>query len=251
MSIRSALKQLFLTGKKPSQSDFADLIDSFVHTTEDKASITLINAGIDNGTFVTPSGVKAGVLKFAPVKSINGSTGTDGDVTIIEGQSKIFAIPDAPNSLGNVNTSQNVFPSNMSVFTLDGNRLYAFKGKYLIGAGTTSHSVKIGFTLSSSFISDISYVSQGIKSGGAALVSASIKFAFHNAVSLVQITNDTTDSHSIITFEGHIRTQASGTVTPKFQFSVAPGGSPSLLKGSFIEFTDIGRADVVKSAGVN
>lgn len=42
MTTRNALKQYFLTGKKPTQGQFAELIDSLLHKTEDQLTIAMI-----------------------------------------------------------------------------------------------------------------------------------------------------------------------------------------------------------------
>jgi len=98
---RSELKQYFETGKKPTQGEYADLIDSFVSRLDDDYVATLPNAtttqkgiveqatiaesqsGTDNTHFVTPKGTKRAIETFAPalspVQSVNDMT---GDITI-------------------------------------------------------------------------------------------------------------------------------------------------------------------------
>lgn len=64
--LRSLLKGFFNTGDRPTEAQFSDVVDSFTHRTEDKASTAEIQAATDNTKFVTPAGAKASVLKFAP-----------------------------------------------------------------------------------------------------------------------------------------------------------------------------------------
>lgn len=64
--IRTELKSYFNTGDRPTESQFADLIDSSIHKTEDLASVAEIQAGTNNTKFVTPAGAKAAVAQFAP-----------------------------------------------------------------------------------------------------------------------------------------------------------------------------------------
>lgn len=79
---RGNLKGYFNTNDRPTESQFAELIDSAVHLDEDKATITEIEAGTNNNKFVTSAGAKASVLKFAPVKTINGVEPSNGNVVI-------------------------------------------------------------------------------------------------------------------------------------------------------------------------
>ncbi len=99
---RNQLKNYFQTGDKPTQSEYADLIDSFVNRLDDnfvetlpdanttqkgiveQATLTEVQSGTDNTRFVTPKGAKRAVETFAPVKSVNGNV---GDVTLSFNQS--------------------------------------------------------------------------------------------------------------------------------------------------------------------
>ncbi|MFK8104079.1 MAG: hypothetical protein AB8G15_16215 [Saprospiraceae bacterium] len=65
MSDRIDLKEYFETGKKPTQGEYADLIDSTVHKSQDKASVAEAEAGTVNDKYVTPATAKKSVEKFA------------------------------------------------------------------------------------------------------------------------------------------------------------------------------------------
>ncbi|MGQ3089133.1 hypothetical protein, partial [Flavobacterium sp.] len=60
---RTTLKGYFNTGDRPTESQFADLIDSALHKTEDRATPTDIQDGGDNTKFVTPAGAKAAAIQ--------------------------------------------------------------------------------------------------------------------------------------------------------------------------------------------
>ena len=51
----------FENGDVPSQSDFIEIFNSFVHKDEDKANIQMVEAGIDNERYVTPALLNAGL----------------------------------------------------------------------------------------------------------------------------------------------------------------------------------------------
>ena len=77
--IKEELKVFFQTNKKPTEAQFASLIDSSLNGIDDKATDSdAQNESVDN-KFLTPKTAKKSVLAFAPVKSVNG---IGGDVTI-------------------------------------------------------------------------------------------------------------------------------------------------------------------------
>jgi len=99
---RDQLKNKFKKGDKPTEVDYADLIDSFVNKSEDpyfkfnelpdakttakgiveQATITEAEAGVDDTRFVTPLGVQRSVAKFAPVPPVTSVNGKTGVITI-------------------------------------------------------------------------------------------------------------------------------------------------------------------------
>src|SRR6476620_12009498 len=52
---RTNIGYKFETGDIPSQSDFREIFDSFVHKDEDKADFQMVEGGIDNDHYVTPA----------------------------------------------------------------------------------------------------------------------------------------------------------------------------------------------------
>jgi hypothetical protein len=90
---RATLKSYFETGDRPTQENFADLVDSFVNRSDDafvqtlpdatttqkgvvqQATVAEVQAGSNNQYYVTPAGTKLAAETFSPVKSINGQTG--------------------------------------------------------------------------------------------------------------------------------------------------------------------------------
>lgn len=85
IQLRNILKGFFNTGDRPTESQFSDMVDSFIHQTEDKASTAEIQSGANNSKYVTPAGAKASVQTFAPVKTVNGINPVSGNVTINTG----------------------------------------------------------------------------------------------------------------------------------------------------------------------
>lgn len=96
---RIELKDKFKKGDKPTEIDYSNLMDSYVHKLDDsfveslpdatistrgisaQASSAEAEAGTNNSKFTTPMGVKKAIEKFAPVTTVNGKI---GNVTIAE-----------------------------------------------------------------------------------------------------------------------------------------------------------------------
>jgi hypothetical protein len=58
---RINISNKFETGDIPSQSDFGEIFDSFVHKDEDKADFQMVEAGTDNEHYVTPALLRTGL----------------------------------------------------------------------------------------------------------------------------------------------------------------------------------------------
>ncbi|QEE50663.1 hypothetical protein FUA48_14070 [Flavobacterium alkalisoli] len=82
IQLRNILKGFFNTGDRPTEAQFSDVVDSFVHQSEDKASTAEVQVGTNNVKYVTPAGAKASVQTFAPVKTVNGLTPVSGNVAL-------------------------------------------------------------------------------------------------------------------------------------------------------------------------
>jgi len=110
---RNILKEYFKTGKKPTEQEYEDLIDSFVNRTEDdfvktlpplpdatttkkgiveQATLTEVQAGTEDTRFVTPKGVKRAVETFAPIAPVQSVNGQTGDVIFDTGNNTIKKI---------------------------------------------------------------------------------------------------------------------------------------------------------------
>ncbi len=75
MSNKTDLKHYFETGNKPTEQEYADLIDSSVNNSEDKASLGEAQSGTNETKYITPKSAKRSVETFAsgsvPVASIS------------------------------------------------------------------------------------------------------------------------------------------------------------------------------------
>lgn len=78
---RTELKAYFETGDKPTQAQFAELINNLSHATDDKATIAEAQTGTSDVKFITARTAKASVDKFAVTK-INNTQATNGNIDI-------------------------------------------------------------------------------------------------------------------------------------------------------------------------
>lgn len=64
---RNDIGNKFQNGDIPSQADFKEIFDSFVHKDEDKATIAMVDAGIDDEHYVTPALLRVGLQNIGAI----------------------------------------------------------------------------------------------------------------------------------------------------------------------------------------
>jgi len=140
----------------------------------------------------------------------------------------------------NVNTAQPVFGSTGDAVTVDAGTLYEFEAQYWItrAAGTTSHTTGVLFGGTATFTS-IDYLAQVTNPTGNAL--ANVQQIMGSAASLLTLTaaNTSATENVQVKLSGTMRINAGGTIIPQFQFSAAPGGAPTIKRGSYFKLRPI------------
>ncbi|CAN1721999.1 protein of unknown function [Hyphomicrobium sp. 1Nfss2.1] len=140
----------------------------------------------------------------------------------------------------NVNTAQPVFGSAGDAVTVDAGTLYEFEAQYWItrAAGTTSHTTGVLFGGTATFTS-IDYLAQVTNPTGNAL--ANVQQIMGSAASLLTLTaaNTSATENVQVKLSGTMRINAGGTIIPQFQFSAAPGGAPTIKRGSYFKLRPI------------
>lgn len=179
--------------------------------------------------------------------TINGTTLTGQGVIWTQSGGYV----DSDQTLSDVNTAQNVFPSGFDVWTLQAATTYRFKGKYFISTGGGNVSVSMSFALGGgASVTSIRYgMISGIFADGS--TSGTQLMGRQNTVSSWVVTSSSATSGRYIDFEGTIRMNAGGTITPQITFSAAPGGTNLFNADSFIEFTPIGTNTITSIGPVN
>ena len=114
---RTTLKGYFNTGDRPTEAQFADLIDSALNIIDDKATETQAQDQLIDNKYLTPKSGKKTVEKFAPVKTVNSviPNATTGNVALVIG-----SIPSLQASL---DAKQATLVSGTNIKSLYGNSL--------------------------------------------------------------------------------------------------------------------------------
>lgn len=156
---RTELKAYFETGKRPTEGEFEDLIDSKLNILNDKASETEAeNSTIDN-KYLTPKTVKKSVLAFAPVKKVNTlSPDSNGNITInnVSGTASTITGSISKNQVTGLETDlngkQNVLTSGTTIKTINGQTILGSGDIVISGAAPVKLIAVLSapFTLSNS-----------------------------------------------------------------------------------------------------
>lgn len=143
----------------------------------------------------------------------------------------------------NDTSAQNVFLDGQSAFTSPGSSAYELDAFYFItrAAGTTSHTTSVLFG-GTATISAILYTIESTTTTGAPTAATNSQMLVASAATAtVAATTSTSGTENIvIRLKGTITVTGSGTIIPQFQYSVAPGGAPTIKAGSFIKLTPLG-----------
>lgn len=156
---------------------------------------------------------------------------------------KILAADDAGGQ--NVATAQPWFPTAGAV-TVAADTTYLMDGRLMISraAGSTSHTTSLLFG-GTATLTAISYMAKVQVGDTMALLPLSRVQAAVATATVVKAASTSTTEQITVDLEGVIRINAGGTLIPQFIYSAAPGGTPTILKGSRLVLTPVGSGSVV------
>ena len=157
--------------------------------------------------------------------------------------------PSAALALTSGATLQNAF-SVLGAISVQASTTYMFDGFYLIKTtGATTHTISMSFALTTATITNCTWttMSYPLASTPTSAVRAQ-DGNFFAAVGggAVNATNAT--AFNVVKFEGIMRVNAAGSVTPQITFSAAPGGTNTMEVGSYLRFYPIG-SNTINSVG--
>ena len=174
--------------------------------------------------------------------------GSDGSHKAQSGR-MLFRCLDADDTGGqNVATAQPWFPTSGGV-TLDASTSYFFEGRLVStrAAGATLHTTGLLFG-GTATLTSIDYEATwrtGDANAAAAANGLRITVATNTAVKAAS-TSATEDTD--IGVSGIVRINAAGTFIPQFIYSAAPGGTPTIKRGSFFRLWPVG-SNTVNAVG--
>ena len=157
--------------------------------------------------------------------------------------------PSSATALTSGTAAQNVFsPVGFDTITVQAATTYMFDGFYILKTGATSHFTSMLFALTTATMTNCTWFSLATAGNGAGSQATSQTTTFYDSVSGGQIIGASTNTFTLIKFEGIMRVNAAGSVVPQITFSAAPGGTNTLEIGSYIKFYPIG-ANTIDSVG--
>jgi hypothetical protein len=111
-------------------------------------------------------------------------------------------------------------------------------------AGTTGHTVDIGFAGGTCTFTDFKGELVGHAAAGSAWNQAN-SLRYTSATAQAMTTSLTSAAENgTARFKGRAIINAAGTFEPQFRYSAAPGGAPTWLRGSFFRLRPLGDGDV-------
>jgi len=209
----------------------------------------------------------AGTVTYAPMVYTSGTNLTTATAGAMEYDGKVFYGTGQSSQRGvmatqhfiilttdyvgsNVSTAQQVFNSPAGgTITLPASTSYFLEGIYYItrAAGTTSHTLSTLFALGGTLTS-IAYTADTTSTTGNALGTVSRIYATAATATVVTAASTSATENITVVIRGVVRTNTAGTFIPQIQYSVAPGGAPTILANSYLRLFPIG-TNTVASVG--
>jgi len=181
------------------------------------------------------------ITDILPIVSDPGGTPVTKKVTVkslLDSRRLYSIVPAATFVLTAGTSAQNAFPTTGDVFTLEGSTSYAFEGVYFIDKSGTTCTTALSFALAGgASVTSILYTVMA-QNSAKNTTGATVGTAWIDTVAAT-VVNATASTAAYIKFEGIIRMNAGGTVTPQITFSATPT-SPIMLANSYIMFNKIG-----------
>jgi hypothetical protein len=156
-----------------------------------------------------------------------------------------LSILDADRTGSDVNTAQAVLGTTQDALTVEASTTYEIEAVIIItrAAGTTSHTT--GFLLGgTATFTAIDALAKCSNPTGNVLGAVSEIQVTAATETVLTAANTSATENVRITLKGHMRINGAGTVIPQFKYSAAPGGAPTIKRGSYFKATKVGAGDV-------
>lgn len=155
----------------------------------------------------------------------------------------IWAAPSSDFTLSAASGVQSVFPAACDVVTLEGSTTYHMRGLYILNTGATTHTTAMAFALGTATVTSWEYVAN-LWSAAANTISTTQSTTHVSGVASKVLNATSTAVYTIIQFEGFVRINTGGTITPQINFSANPTGTNLTKVGSFIRFDKMGSSSL-------
>ena len=202
--------------------------DGLAYIKKDNGAIV----GLDAPMVITAADLAITVDTVAMYSTVSSVLGVVPSLQVI--------LPAAAFTLVNSTATQAVFDIPNDTITLSAATSYMFDGLYLLATGTTSHFTSMSFVLTTATITNITWFVLGTAGNGAGSQATSQTTTFYNSSAGGQVIGSSTNSHTLIKFQGVLRVDVGGTMVPNIKFSAAPGVTCSTLVGSYFKIYPVG-----------
>ena len=159
--------------------------------------------------------------------------------------------PNSAFTLLNSIATQSIFSPAYDTVNVQALTTYMVDGQYLLQTGTASHSTSISFPFAGGInIPQFYFTTIAWKQTGVALTAPtrSQDTNFFTAITGGVVATAGAFTHTLIKFEGIMRTDDAGTIVPKVTFGAVPGVTNYCLAGSYLRFYPIG-SNTINSVG--
>lgn len=145
----------------------------------------------------------------------------------------------------NVNTAQPWFGTAQDALTVEASTAYEIDAQVVIArsAGTTSHTTGILFG-GTATLTAIDALARASNASGNTLSAVSDIQITAATETVVTAANTSATENVCVSIKGILRVNGAGTLIPQFKFSAAPGGAPTIKRGSYFKATKIGAGSV-------
>lgn len=163
-----------------------------------------------------------------------------------------ISVLDADRSGTNANTAQNVFGSGENALSVEADTTYEIDALYILtrAAGTTAHTTGVLLAGTATFLGIDAVASVSNPTGNVLGTVSEIQITAATET-VVTASNNSATENVRIRIKGTMRINAAGTVIPQFKYSVAPGGAPTIKRGSYFKASKIGAGDMVAAGNWN
>lgn len=135
---------------------------------------------------------------------------------------------------------QSAFPTTMDVFNAEASTMYRVRGRYILNTGATTHTTAMAFALGGgASVTNFQYTTLLWSAADNTLTTTQSTTHVSGVASKV-LNATSTAVYTIIEFNGLLRMNAAGTITPQINFSANPTGTNLMKVGSYIEFEKMG-----------